>query len=292
MTSAYQQSSTAHFAQNFIAHFNKEDVKWCQQLTVQQAGFHGTNHMTTIVTPQANNTSPSNTSIMNCEGITLYYCWTHGLSRNHSHTSKTYKSPAKGHQKEATFRNMMGSCCTLMRPCNQPCNTSNNITDANTQANKWWSGDPKSKGNSSKHGNPITTDSTISSISQLLGAPTTITSTNFIKACADTRATGHFFTTTLPISNIHPTMHWIAIHNLNGTIMHSTHEAKLDLPQLPLLARWVHIVPALKSQLLLSIAQLCDANCKATFMCTQVRIHHNGTCILTREHDPIEWIMM
>ena len=65
------------------------------------------------------------------------------------------------------------------------------------------------------------------------------------------------------------------------------HVAELNLPQVPFLARRVHIVPELKSWSLLSIAQLCDADCKATFMmCTHVWIHCNGACILTGEHDP------
>ena len=122
-------------------------------------------------------------------------------------------------------------------------------------------------------------------MSHLLGTPINLSSTNYIKTCADTGATGHFFTTMLLISNLHPATHPIC--NPNGSIMHSTHEARLDLPQLPLLVRWVHIVPDLQSHSLLSIRQLCDADCKATFTRAEVRIHHNGTCILSGQCDPV-----
>jgi hypothetical protein len=130
-----------HTMENFITHFNEEDVERRRQLTAQQAGFHGANHTTTAATPQANNTrsnntSPSNTSEVHCEGIALYYCWTHGLSRNYAHTSKTCKTPAEGHQKEATFKNMMEGCRTLMTPRNLRRNASNNATGTNTQANE------------------------------------------------------------------------------------------------------------------------------------------------------------
>ena len=49
----------------------------------------------------------------------------------------------------------------------------------------------------------------------------------------------------------------------------------------------MHIVPELKSHSLLSIAQLCDADCEATFTRTKVCIHHNGSCILSGQCDPV-----
>ena len=54
--------------------------------------------------------------------------------------------------------------------------------------------------------------------------------------------------------------------------MYSTHEADLALPQLPLAARRVHIVPALKTASLLSMGQLCDAGCTVTFDATSVTV--------------------
>jgi hypothetical protein len=72
--------------------------------------------------------------------------------------------------------------------------------------------------------------------------------------------------------NKRPTTHPIGIANPNGTLMYSTHEADLDLPNLPLAARRVHIVPALKSASLLSMGQLCDAGCTVTFDATSVTV--------------------
>lgn len=54
--------------------------------------------------------------------------------------------------------------------------------------------------------------------------------------------------------------------------MYSTHEAKLDLPNLPPSARRVHIVPALTTSSLLSMGQLCDAGCTVTFDATSVTV--------------------
>jgi len=38
----------------------------------------------------------------------LYYCWSHGLSNNHNHTSLTCTNKSSGHQDDATVHNMKG----------------------------------------------------------------------------------------------------------------------------------------------------------------------------------------
>jgi hypothetical protein len=43
------------------------------------------------------------------------YCWTHGLTNNAEHTSKTCSNKAKGHQEAATLDNMMGGNNTIRR---------------------------------------------------------------------------------------------------------------------------------------------------------------------------------
>ena len=73
----------------------------------------------------------------------------------------------------------------------------------------------------------------------------------------------------------------IAIHNPNGEIMYSTHTAELFLPDLPLAARQVHIVPALESQSLISIGQFCDAGCTVAFTATTVTVSLDSSVILT-----------
>jgi hypothetical protein len=63
--------------------------------------------------------------------------------------------------------------------------------------------------------------------------------------------------------------------------MYSTHVAELDIPSLPIAARRVHIVPALRTASLLSMGQLCDAGCVITFDATSVRVHRHHELLLT-----------
>ena len=63
--------------------------------------------------------------------------------------------------------------------------------------------------------------------------------------------------------------------------MHSTHDAELNVPTLPLAARKAHIVPALHSLPLLSIGQLCDAGCQITLDADRIQVKHNDNIALT-----------
>jgi len=58
------------------------------------------------------------------------------------------------------------------------------------------------------------------------------------------------------------------------------HTAKLNLLHLPPAARAAHIFPALGNALLISIRQLCNANCTATFTADTVTVTHNGNTII------------
>ena len=64
---------------------------------------------------QANGSPTSNA--INAES--LYYCWTHGLGRDTSHTSSTCNSRAEGHQATATADNMMGGNNQIRRRRNE-----------------------------------------------------------------------------------------------------------------------------------------------------------------------------
>jgi len=77
------------------------------------------------------------------------------------------------------------------------------------------------------------------------------------------------------------------MHTPSGTILHSTHKADLDLPGLPLVAHYGHIVLQLATQPLLSIGQLCDAGCDVAFTTNHVTIKHNNTVILQGHHTAI-----
>jgi len=105
-------------------------------------------------------------------------------------------------------------------------------------------------------------------------------------AIADTGSTAHFFTIDSPLNNKRATKDPIAIRNPNGSIMYSTHEAELDIPALPEAARHVHVVPALASQSLLSMGQLCDAGCRVTFDATTATVTQGKTVSLTGRRTP------
>ena len=111
---------------------------------------------------------------------------------------------------------------------------------------------------------------------------------------ADTGATAHFFEhqhstmvhTTIPLTNITPTSQGITVLLPNQATMRSSHTGLLDLPQLPTRARQVHLFPKLASGSLLSIGQLCDAGCQATFDRQHLRIYHNNKLIMTGTRQP------
>ena len=116
-----------------------------------------------------------------------------------------------------------------------------------------------------------------------IGPPTPTTPDQH--AIADSGCTAHFCTITAHVVNKRPTKNPISIRNPNGTIMYSTHEADLDLLDLPLAARHVHIVRALSHFSLLSMGQLCDAGCRVTFDTCAVTVHHHERVILTGARD-------
>jgi hypothetical protein len=97
---------------------------------------------------------------------------------------------------------------------------------------------------------------------------------------ADSGCTAHFCTTSLPVTHKRVATRPIAITNPNGTQMVSSHTAYLDLPDLPLAARLVHIVPALTTKSLLSIPQLCTNGCKAELDNEGIRILRDDKLVL------------
>jgi len=105
-------------------------------------------------------------------------------------------------------------------------------------------------------------------------------------AIADSGCTAHFFSPTTPVCNKRPTTEPLSIHTPSGAIIHSTHEADLNCPNLPPAARHGHIVPQLATQPLLSIGQLCDAGCDVQFTATTVNIRHDNNIIMSGHRTP------
>ena len=76
---------------------------------------------------------------------------------------------------------------------------------------------------------------------------------------------------------------WSIIVGLpNGPQLKSTNVAcELNLPQVPAQGSQAHLFPASMHIALMSICQLCDAGCQATFDQTSVSITNHGDTILT-----------
>ena len=83
---------------------------------------------------------------------------------------------------------------------------------------------------------------------------------------ADSAATGHFFHSSALLTNVRPgtPSTRIAVKGFNDKIIHSSHIGELNIPSLPAAARIAHVFPGI-SDLLVSISQLCNAGCMATF---------------------------
>ena len=121
------------------AHFNTENERRLNKLTARQSG-HNTTPVANLAhedsfargyesgwnaaitgghvgasqfANMANTTQLTTMSATDCHAITSngtkwYYCYTHGLGKNKSHTSATCNKPCDGHKREATLDNMMG----------------------------------------------------------------------------------------------------------------------------------------------------------------------------------------
>jgi hypothetical protein len=70
--------------------------------------------------------------------------------------------------------------------------------------------------------------------------------------------------TNAPCTNIIEATTPIAVHLPDKTLMRNTHEGLLNLPQLPAGACKTYLFNTMQSSLV-SIGQLCDAGCIATF---------------------------
>jgi hypothetical protein len=103
-------------------------------------------------------------------------------------------------------------------------------------------------------------------------------------AIADTGCTGHFLTQdpheTTTKSN-EPTIVTLP----NGNKMHSHHKTHIQLPHINFAATEAHIFPTMTEHSLISIGQLCDAGCLATFDATTVHVTHKDQTVLKGQRD-------
>lgn len=109
------QKTLANFKTTFT-NANKERVA---NLTTGQH-FNATGNQVPARAFSAKGGSPPNAPdgpAMYCvpTGVWMAYCWSHGITNNTAHTSKTCKNKAIGHQEDATIDNMMGGNNTIRR---------------------------------------------------------------------------------------------------------------------------------------------------------------------------------
>lgn len=115
ITTWYDKDENDHTWDNFMLHFVKHEKERHRKMTARAAGFHGANRITPNPSPSTNTegnayrgsegaAAPS----FNSNSVELYYCWTHGLSRNAQHTSASCHGKADAHQDTATLDNRMG----------------------------------------------------------------------------------------------------------------------------------------------------------------------------------------
>jgi hypothetical protein len=92
-----------------------------------------------------------------------------------------------------------------------------------------------------------------------------------------------------PVTNKAVTSNPIHVTLPDGTTMTSTHTGTIHIPGLPLSACTAHIFPALGHTSLLSIGQLCAADCTAIFNGSTATIYKDNICILqgSYSHDKL-----
>jgi hypothetical protein len=103
-----------------VLHFNKHEKQRLRKLTAKAAGYHGANKATAVtpLAPAVTHAPPPATALaagqqaapprFSSNSIELFYCWSHGVSKNPEHTSGSCNSKGEGHQDDATIDNCKG----------------------------------------------------------------------------------------------------------------------------------------------------------------------------------------
>jgi hypothetical protein len=108
--------------------------------------------------------------------------------------------------------------------------------------------------------------------------------TSSISAIADTGASSHYLCT--PYNTDGTTKSPILVSLPNGASLQSTNKTcNLALPQLSQAAQDAHILPGLTHSSLVSIGELCDAGCTATFDEHKVLIQQENNTLLQGTRD-------
>jgi len=122
----------------FRLHFAAENKERLRKLTAAQLGYHSASaavgitqmHISDDFTTHSANAAssvrpappptpsprPQNQAtphVITDDGVQMFYCWTHGLGFNRTHTSATCANPADGHRTSATATNMQNGKNTI-----------------------------------------------------------------------------------------------------------------------------------------------------------------------------------
>jgi hypothetical protein len=106
----YNEDDAEHTWPNFLLHFNKHEKTCINKMTAQAAGFNGAQNATCIppndqVNAPAAQQAGKSKDLFVSNGIPLFCCWSHGLSKTLQHTSKTCNNQSEGHCANATIEN-------------------------------------------------------------------------------------------------------------------------------------------------------------------------------------------
>jgi hypothetical protein len=104
-------------------------------------------------------------------------------------------------------------------------------------------------------------------------------------AIANTRASGHIFTLSAPVTNIDAKAAAKIVGTASGKLEQLAAIAKLDLPNLPMDIADGHIMPTF-TNILISMGKMCNAECTVAFTITGMMVHDKtGTLILHRPRE-------
>jgi hypothetical protein len=109
----YNKDDAKHIWPNSLLHFNKHKKTCINKMTAQAARVHGAQNATRIPPDDQANASAAqqvgkSKNIFVSNGIPLFYCWTHSLSKTSQQTSKSGNNQSEGHCAKATIKNRFG----------------------------------------------------------------------------------------------------------------------------------------------------------------------------------------
>ena len=250
-----------HLAAQVAAQVNNMATKDADMENMQKIVLQLQGELKTLKSKQAgqstNNANPS--SYKKGNWWRIKYFWTHGIVR---HAGDACLKKAYGHKDKATFLNRMG------------------VITRGIQEGAWRLGtNTIDKNNTRLMNNDFTNvleyiKHTNNNCNNCRGKPP---NNNPTYGIADTGATQNYTKVDTPRSNKIKTSQGPQVILPDGSIMQATHKAELNLsPLLSTRSKIAHIFPHLQSWALISIRQLCDDGCTATFNATTLTIHKQG----------------